>query len=129
MKKVLLPSGKELSITEAPFSDAKDLYQAVAEELKGVEADPTQEIDANLIKDMACTLVSSKKVENALNKCMTRVLYAGAKIGPDTFEPVENREDYLIVCYEVAWSNIQPFMKSLYAKFLAALEIVKGSQA
>ena len=39
------------------------------------------------------------------------------KIDKDTFEPVENREDYIQVCLEVIKENVAPFLKSLFAEY------------
>src|ERR1700693_2374718 len=95
---ITLPSGAELKITHAPFSDSKALYQAVLEELKGMRLDPNADVDANLYKDIFCTGFASKKIEAALDQCMKRVHYNGAKITTATWEPVEAREDYFSVC-------------------------------
>lgn len=127
MQKVDLPSGAVLEITLAPFADAKALYQAVLDELKGLKFNPEDEIDVNFIKDLFCSGFSSKKVEAALDLCFKRVLYNGQKIDKDTFEPEEARQDYLMACIEVAKANILPFVKSLFADYSHILERLKAS--
>lgn len=116
-KVVKLPSGAELRITLAPFADSKALYQAVLEELRNLKIDPKEDIDANLFKDIFCMGFSSKKIDQALNKCFQRVTYNNLKISDETWEPLQAREDYWSACLEVAKENILPFAKSLYAEF------------
>ena len=128
-KEVILKSGAELKITLSPFAVSKNLYSSVLEELKELKLNSETDIDVGLIKDIFCVGFSSKKIESALNECMKRVLYKGNKIGPETFEPIENREDYMEVCYEVAKENILPFLKSLSAKFEEAQKLIKNFQA
>lgn len=126
---VSLPTGKELDITVSPFSISKALYQAVCEEVKNLKLDPEAEIDANFWKDIFCSGLSSKKIDLALDECMKRCTYGGLKIDKDTFEPVESREDYLLVCFEVAKDNITPFTKSLYAQFGTVFQKLKNTLA
>lgn len=128
-KSVSLPSGAKLDITVSPFAISRSLYQAVLEETKSLKLDPKAEVDVNLMKDLFCTLLSSKKVESCLDECMKRVTYNGKKIDGDTFEPISAREDYLTVCWEVASENIVPFTKSLSAQFSPALEKLKATLA
>lgn len=111
-----LPSGAKLTIQPAPFAEAKALYQAVLDEIKHIDFS-TQDEMSKLLKDLLCYGFSSKKIEAALYKCMDRVLYNGLKITDETFEPVDARGDYLVVIFEVAKENVEPFMKSLYAQY------------
>lgn len=124
MKTIALPSGAKLDITVSPFGVSKALYQAVLEEAKTVKAESSDSV-LNLSKDVICTLLSSQKVEAALNECMKKVVYNGKRIDSETFEPVAAREDYLLVCMEVAKENITPFMKPLYARYSPLLEKLK----
>ena len=128
MKKVKLTSGAELSIALAPFADSKALYQACLEEMKSLNFDGTKELDHNFFKDIFCTGLSSKKVEQALTTCMSRCLYDGLKISDETFEPEKARGDYFDVIIEVAKENIMPFTKNLYAKFSPLVEMLVKSQ-
>lgn len=123
-KEVTLPSGNKLVIGVPPFAVSKALFQAVCEEAKGVKVEDAAQVE-NIIKDLMCVGLSSKKIEACLSKCFERVLYNGLKMDENTFEPVENRADYLQVCYEVAKENILPFTKSLYAEFSHILATVK----
>lgn len=124
-----LPSGAVLKITLAPFAEAKALYQACLEELRGLKVDPHEEIDVNLFKDLFCVGLSSKKIENALAACMKRSLYNDLKIDENTFEPVDARQDYMVACFEVAKENIAPFVKSLYAEYAPLWEkLQKGRE-
>lgn len=112
-----LPSGAELRITLAPFSDSKALYQAFLEEIKSLKWEASTEIDTNFIKDIFCVGLASKKFEAALWKCMERALYNNLKITENSFEPEEARQDYMVVCFEVAKENIMPFTKTLMPLF------------
>lgn len=122
MNEVSLPSGAILKIQVAPFGESKNLYQVFLDELKGLKVDPSAEIDVNLFKDLFCMALSSRKIESALEPCLKRCLYNESKIDKDTFEPVERRDDYLTVCFEVAKENILPFTKSLSQQYAHILE-------
>jgi len=125
-----LPSGATLKFTLAPFAEAKALYQSCLEELRGLRVDPKEEVDVNLFKDLFCTGLSSKKIEACLEVCLKRAIYNNGKgdlkIGDDTFEPVEARQDYIPACFEVAKENIAPFVKSLYAEYSPLWEKIQG---
>lgn len=126
-KEVTLPSGAKLKITLAPFADAKALYQAMLEEAKSLQLDPEADIGhPNLIKDLFCTALSSKKIEACLVKCMERATYNDLKINNDTFEPESARDDYFTVCFEIAKENVAPFTKSLYARYSHLLGVLKN---
>lgn len=121
MRKVKLPSGAELTIQPAPFVDAKNLYQALLKELKQIKIDTTMEM-VELYKNLFCVGFSSPEIEACLWKCLERCLYdnlktGGLKIVPDTFEPIEAREDFTTVCAEVVKDNIYPFAKTLFAEY------------
>lgn len=125
MKEVSLPSGAVLKITPAPFSDAKELYQAVAREVRTVHLNNKMEM-AEVYKDIFCAGITSREVEACLWKCFQKCLYNDLKIGKDTFEPVQAREDYTMICMEVAKENIHPFVKSLLSEFGPILELLKA---
>jgi hypothetical protein len=132
MKEITLPSGAILKITLAPFSDAKALYQAFLEEMKTIEVSSTHDF-TNLFKNLVCIGFSSKKIESCLEVCLKRCTYnygkGDLKIDKDSFEPAENRGDYMSVCTEVAKENILPFMKSLYVQYQQLLAILPDAQA
>lgn len=115
-KEVTLSSGVVLKITLAPLDDAKALLDAMLEEATGVEIRGSSEF-GDLCKNMLAKGISSKKVDAAFKKCLTRCAYNGQKIDADTFQGRKAREDYLDVMYEVVMENISPFTKSLYARF------------
>lgn len=129
MTEVVLPSGAKLKITPSSFAVAKELFQAVTEELKELNISATTEIDINLFKDLFCTGLSSKKIEKCLWECIKKATYNDLKITEDTFEPVEAREDYIQVMFEVAKENIAPFMKSLFASYADILKKMPNVQA
>ncbi len=132
-KKVTLPSGAELEIQVAPFGASKALYQAVVSELRGVELDVKldlqSEVNVDLLKNLFCAALDSKRIETALDECMKVVLYNGLKIDKSTFEPLEARDDYFTACFEVAQENIRPFTKSLFAQFSAIFQSLQKSPA
>ena len=131
MKEIKLPSGALLKITPSPFSDAKALYQAVLEDLRGLAMDSQTDMAA-LYKDLFCIGFSSKRIEVCLWECFKRCTYNGGngdlKIDKDTFEPISARDDYWTVCMEVAKENIHPFAKSLYAEYGHILATLKSVQ-
>lgn len=116
MRNVILPSGAILRINSAPFADSKALYQAMLAEMKGVSFSAKGDM-GNMLKNFFCASFSSPVVERALSKCMQRCTVNESKIDDDTFEPAERRQDYTIVCSEVAQENVGPFLKSLFADF------------
>lgn len=122
MKEVKCPSGAILKVGVAPFTDAKALYQALLKEAKGIAFHNKVEL-SSLYKDMFCAGFASAEIEKCLWKCMERCTYGekDLKISPDSFEPVEAREDFLFVCMAVAEENVGPFVKSLYAEYLRLL--------
>ncbi len=121
IREVVLKSGNKLGIGPAPFADSKALYQAILEECRGFDLRVGK---LGLFKDAICTLGFSPKVEACLWKCMSRCLYNGLKITPETFEPRSAREDYEEIRWEVVKDNTDPFMKSLFALFPEAAFIV-----
>lgn len=131
MKEVKCPSGAVLKITPAPFADAKALYQALLKEGRGIVFNSKQEW-GEVLKDMLCTGFSSPEVETKLWVCLERCTYNGTgadlKITPDSFEPVSAREDFTMVCMEVARENVIPFAKSLYAVFGQFADLMQSFQ-
>jgi hypothetical protein len=117
-----LKSGAELEITMASFRDAKELFECIAKELRNNEIDIKtldlkKEIDGGLInsfKNIILDILTSKTIEEALNKCFCRALYNNKKINSDLFDTdTKAREDYYIICWEVARYNLIPFLKGI----------------
>lgn len=132
MRKVKLPSGAELTIQPAPFVDAKNLYQALLKELKGISIDLEMNM-ANLYKELFCVGFSSPQIEDSLWKCLARCTYDNGKTGPlkialDTFEPIESREDYMTVCTEVTRDNVSPFVKTLFAEYERFTQMIESTR-
>lgn len=121
MREVELPSGAKLKIDVADFADSKALFQALMDEAKGLDLQKDHKNTISMFKDIFCIGFSSKRVEVALDKCFSRVLYNDLKIDKNTFQPEESRQDYIQVCLEVATDNVMPFLKNLYAQFSQAL--------
>ncbi len=99
---------------------------AVVAEAKNLKIDSQDEMNANFLKDIFCTALSSERIEEKLWACMARVTIDGVKVTPDLFESADHRADYFDVCFEVAKENVLPFTKSLSAKFRPLLERLKG---
>lgn len=128
MREVKLPSGTVLRVQAAEFGDAWTLWQVFLEELKGLKIDSTMEMDYNFLKDIFCSGFSSKKFEAALKKCMQPCIYGEQRIvNYDMFEPLEARQDFMQVCFEVAAENVRPFTKSLYAEYATIIAKIKSS--
>jgi len=132
-REVELPSGAKLKVSPASFAESKALYQAVLDDLGSVQFSGKTEIPV-LVKEIIRIAYASKRVEEALAPCMAKCVYNNGvsgdlKIDKDTFEPIQSREDYPLVCLEVAQENITPFMKSLYAVFLRVLSTIEKPQA
>lgn len=129
MKEIKLPSGATLKITLSSFSVAKALLQAVTEEAKGMTISGETEIDFNLMKDLLCTALSSKKIEACIWECCKKATYNGIKISEETFEDEDARQDYFTVMLEVSKENLLPFMKSLSAQYGDILKKIAPGQA
>jgi len=75
--------------------------------------------DIGSLKDVIFKVISSKKVKEALWKCMASCTYApagtdvGERINRGTFQSLEARADYFPVAGEVAVFNLSPFFKNL----------------
>lgn len=131
-KVIMLPSGATLKITLAPFGDAKALYQAMLKELQVTKFSSDVDV-SSFMKDAFCIGLSSPAIDKALATCMRRATIdygsGDEKITDDTFEPEENRGDYVKVLMEVGRANVSPFLKSLYADFKSALsQMTEGTQ-
>lgn len=126
MRKVTLKSGKEVELGRAPFKEARALFSAFAEEMRGLKFDPGAEMDIDFIKNLLCTGVYSKKVDDALWPCMIKSNYMGVKIVQGTFDQEGAVEDFLEISYLVAWENVSPFLKNLYAQYESVLKEVKA---
>lgn len=118
MKEIKLPSGAVLKISHTPFAISKALYQAVLEEAKQLKFETGRDL-GDILKDVFCLGFSSKRIEAALYECFKRCTYNDGKgdfkIDETTFESMEARQDYTLVCIEVAHENVSPFMNGLSA--------------
>lgn len=114
-RSVVLPSGAKLEITVSDFETSKALYQALLEEMKSVPINMDSAEDT--LKNILCSGLSSKKIERCMTECMGRATYNGLKISSETWEPIEARSDYILVCVEVSRDNVLPFTKSLFAQY------------
>ena len=96
------------------------MYQAILEEVKGIELSGKTEL-TNIFKNIACAAFSSKKIEACLDTCFKRCTYdcgkGDLKIDSQSFEPAENRVDYISACASVIEENITPFMNGLFVEF------------
>ena len=119
-----LPSGADVEIQMASFDICNRLLKAVMKEiegvpvslgLKGAQIDTGKMTDEalNTIKSVVARLISSDKIEPVLWECMATVLYNGARVSRETFEPGEARADYLPLAKEVMVHNLGPFFKNL----------------
>jgi hypothetical protein len=66
---------------------------------------------------MVLSVVTSRRVKNALFKCAEKALMGEDKINRDFFDAVENREFYYPIMTEVIKVNLGPFFKSLGSLF------------
>ena len=66
---------------------------------------------------MALSVITSKRVKDALFKCAEKALVGADKVDRSFFESVENREFYYPIMTEVIKVNLGPFFKSLGSLF------------
>lgn len=117
MREVTFDNGHVLNVNVAPFTEAKNLFEAVASELKGIPFNSSTDV-LSLFKDLFCTGFSSRLVDAALWPCMARCTYnagdgANGKVTRTTFEPETTRINYTRVVTEVIKENVGPFAKDL----------------
>ena len=125
MKEHKLPSGAMLRFELAPFKESRALYQSILREVKEVRLDDKDELNMDLFKNIFCTLLSSEEIEKCIFVCMEKSLYNNFKITEESFEPEEARQDYLECLMTVAWENILPFGKALFAEYAPIIAKVK----
>lgn len=131
IKEVKLPSGATLKIGQIPFGDAKALTQAILGEIRGVRISmDTKDLPGltDMYKNFFCAGFTSLVVENAMKTCFARCLYNNLKFDDSTFEPLSSRQDYMVVCTEVAKEATTPFLKSLFANYQAFIQMVGNTQ-
>lgn len=142
-------NGKRLIITPASFDDAMELQDAVGEALKGTKMDfrgisglfgkedkkEGSILDADLgelsgpietIAGMVLSVVTSKRVKDALFKCAEKVILGNDKVDRDFFETVENRELYYPLMTEVIKVNLGPFFKRIGSLFGGPGNLLSG---
>ena len=124
-KEVELPSGRTLQVKPASFVVSRTLYQTFVAEMKELKISGETEVDYNFFKDVACTLLASKKYEKELWECMKQCLIDNFKITTDSFEAIDHRDDYIKVIIEVSKENLYPFTKSLFAEFGHLFQFLK----
>ena len=107
-----LPSGAVLKFTLASFEDADELLRVFMAEMKSMSFTADRQM-AEVVKDIACIMLSSKDLKAAAWKCLERGRYNELKIDKQTFQTAEARQDYLPALIAVAQENIAPFIKSL----------------
>lgn len=140
-REVTLPSGAILKIAPAPFADAKALFQAFLKEVRNVPMTTNADNASwtwflELYKNVYSAAFSSQEVERCMWACAARCLYddgtmakeiPGLKVEPSIFEKAANRQDFETVAMEVTKENVDPFAKSLYAKYLSASKELKAA--
>lgn len=124
LKKVSLPSGAELSFNIAPHAESKRLFMAVMRELQKIGVTPGEFGAEMLVKDIACIILSSDALDEAIKPCLARCLYDSEKVGPETFEAAERRQDYLPVVIAVVQENIAPFLNGLFSQLRGYSELL-----
>jgi hypothetical protein len=75
---------------------------------------------------MALSVITSKRVNQALFKCCETALLGDDKIDRNFFESVENRELYYPIMVEVIKVNLGPFFKKIGSLFGGQGNILAG---
>jgi hypothetical protein len=132
-EKLKLASGAMLEMTLLSFEDGFQLFSIVSEELLKINIDlgnikiselADRDMDNNFLntlKNIVLSLIISKKLKDSLNSAFGRCLYNNLKIDSETFEDVNRRSDYLIVCWEVLRFNLSPFFPKSGLSFITNL--------
>lgn len=141
MDTTTLKSGRELTLTLAPFSVGSKLFKVVLGELRTINIDVAKldmnaeldlrKIDPRLIatiKDLFCEIASSDAIEASFFECAARCLLDGKKITRETFESPDTREDYLPVAWEVIKFNLAPFWRGLVSQLSTNEPAIESGQ-
>lgn len=127
-------NGKELKVTSASFGVVFSLKKAISDALKsggikidtsGFDLEKMEVGDIGGIIEMVLSLATDENVQLLLFSCCERVLLGKDKIDKDFFEPVENRQYYYPIMFEVLKVNLTPFFGQAGSLFQTLPE-VKG---
>lgn len=116
-------SGARVVITQASFSEAMALKNAVASEISksGISLDlkgglSETNIDIADLMRVFFQIDSSQNVQAALFQCLARCLRNGEKVTFDTFEETDARADYYEIIFACARENLTPFFSGLLSE-------------
>lgn len=113
MKNANLESGRILVISTPPFKERQEMLDAVLVEVKGVKLDKGIDFDTNFIKDMICTLLTSKRVTSAFRKILGRCTLDGDRITEKIIEQESYAEDYVEIFSTVVLTIVSPFLSKV----------------
>ena len=115
-----LPSGAYLDVTPLPYAQAWDVAQNLLREvqkldlnLKGMAVEELLVTDIVMLKGPICAILGSPVMQNMVKLCFGKCCYNQVRIDDSTFEPVENRGDYLFAAFYALKENVFPFFGSL----------------
>lgn len=133
-----------LKITPASYKEAKQLERNMLIALRDspmkigldnidkknpLKSDLSDGTMGELIKSVLY-LASSNEVEESLFTCGKRAVYGNekniAKITEEFFEPLEHRELYYPIMFELIKVNVLPFIKGLFSQFGGSVEKIKS---
>lgn len=133
MKQIDVTSGAKVMIGVAPFADAIALKNAIAKEVAkagiSLDMDSQKDIDWSSIISAGLSVDASQEVNAIIFKCLGRCTYQGDRITPETFEPVEHRQDYYDIVIACVKENLTPFFKGLLSKLTEIKARAKAGQA
>ena len=128
-------NGVDVKINPADFINALKLKNAVLKAVKDSGVDISKidldKITASSLQpllEVILTADTNEAVQDSIFKCLARCLYNGEKIVPDTFEPMEAREDYYEIVIACLKENLSPFFKSPISKLKSLAPKVSDSQ-
>ena len=116
-------NGVDVKINPADFLSSLKLKNAVLKSVKDsgvdiskIDLDKINASSLQPILEVILTADTDKDVQDSIFKCLARCLYNGEKIIPETFEPIEAREDYYEIVIACLKENLSPFFKSPISK-------------
>lgn len=127
------PSGAKVVINPADFEAAMELKSCIMHELSKADvkvelSSLTTESDLTDIVKLFATIDSSKAVQNAVFDCLVRCTHNGEKITRQTFDDVNNRQDYYDIVFNCIKENLTPFVKSLRLWFSTIMQSVSKGE-
>lgn len=115
-----LPTGANLTVSEAAYVDADALLKSLVRCAKGVKlGDDFMKADVTILKEILVDAITSDEVDKALFKCAERAAYENVKVTKDLFDDPKlkdkARPDRFLIFWYVIEVNCGPFFGKTFS--------------